>query len=132
MNKEKLIMTLLEKLLNDDSTIIEPSNKEESIHLWKYVLLRCRNAWVHFGKLESVKDNVKYVLSESRRVYYWKIKWSRWISLSELAQEWLHQDSKICANIDLIEITELEWAEIIPIVSKSVVKDFQNKEVYIP
>jgi len=129
MDKEKLILTLLEKLLWEEKTII--SSKWESHFIWEYILLRCRNAWVHFWKLESIQDNIKYTLSNSRRIYYWRIKDNKWVSLSDLAKNGLDNDSKICAELPLIEITELEWAEIIP-VDKNVIGEFQNIQVYIP
>lgn len=128
---EKLLEKILDKLLFSESAENKTTTNKESAFIWEYVLLRCRNAWVHFWKLESIKDNVFYTLSESRRIYYWKIKDLKWISLSELAMYWLHNDSKLCATIPLIEITEIEWAEIIPI-NKDIISEFKNKEIYIP
>lgn len=128
--KEEIILKLLERLLLNDSKI-EISNESESVFIWKYVLLRWGNAWVHFGKLEYACNGV-YRLSESRRLYRWRIKNKNWISLSELATYWLEKEySKICIPIKLIEITEREWGEIIP-VEESIIEDFKNFIVYKP
>lgn len=123
---EKLIEKILEKYLLWDTKIEET----ESIYIWKYIILRARNAWVHFGKLEYAKNWV-YRLSESRRLYYWEIKNKQWVSLSDLAIQWLNDNSKVCTMINLIEITEREWAEIIP-VSEWVIDSFKNAKIYIP
>ena len=126
MNKEDLIVKVLNMLL--DNKQVGNTWDSDSIHIWKYVLLRCRNAGVHFGKLEyaNARDWL-YRLSESRRIWYWKTK--QWISLSELALYGLHPDSKVCDTIHLIEITEKEWAEIIPV---KLVESFKNQKVYTP
>ncbi len=107
---DKLIEKILEKYILWNSEV-KNDNENESIFIWKYVILRCRNAGVHFGKLEYAYNWV-YRLSESRRLYYWKN--IKGITLSETALYWLDDDSKVCAIIPLIEITEREWAEIIP------------------
>lgn len=129
MDKESLILKVLNMLLDNKDTSDEVW-QNESIFIWKYVILRCRNAWVHFGKLEYAKNWV-YRLSESRRLWYWCIKDKKWVSLSELAIYWISNDSKVCELLELIEITEKEWAEIIPV--KLWVEDtFKNIKVYLP
>jgi len=133
--KTELIEKILEKyLLWEEVKTTEQvesnkneSNKNESVFIWKYVILRCRNAGVHFGKLEYASNGV-YRLSESRRLYYWKN--IKWISLSETALYWIDDDSKVCAVINLIEITEREWWEIIPCSSEAI-KSIQEKVNYI-
>ena len=102
--KEQIIEKILEKYLFSEK---EQENENESIFIWKYVILRCRNAWVHFWKLLYAKNGV-YRLEDSRRLYYWKT--IKWISLSELAEFWINKkESKICTKIKLIEITEKEF-----------------------
>ncbi len=128
MNKEQLIISLIEKLIGGNDTKIEVLEKEsESIFLWKFVILRCRNAGVHFWKLEYANDWV-YRLSDSRRLYYWKT--IKWITLSEVAEYGLHDDSKVCKTLKLIEITEREGAEIIPCTDEAI-KSIQSKSDYI-
>lgn len=130
MNRENLILTLLDKLLWDNMiSNISSENPEssESIYIWKYVILRCRNAGVHFWKLEYAKNWV-YRLSDSRRLYYWNN--IKGITLSETALYWLQDDSKVCATISLHEIMEKEWGEIIPCSDDSI-KSIQWKNDYI-
>lgn len=126
MDKEKLIISLIEKLVWDTS-IVNVQEENETVFLWKFVILRCRNAWVHFGKLVYAKDWV-YRLEDSRRLYYWKT--IKGITLSEVAEYWLHKDSKVCKTLKLIEITEREWAEIIPCTDDSI-SSIQEKKDYI-
>lgn len=140
MDKENLILKVLNMLLENKETSINwvtaidksEINEEqtESIYIWKYVILRCRNAGVHFWKLTYAKNWV-YRLQESRRLYYWRVKNNQWISLSDLAINWLDDNNKTCAMISEIEITEREWAEIIP-VTQWVEDTFKNAKVYIP
>ena len=121
--KEQLIEKILEQYLLWN-TEIKKEEESESIFIWKYVLIRCRNAWVHFGKLEYAKNWV-YRLSESRRIWYWET--NKWISLSELALYGIHSNSKVCDILPLIEIIEKEWWEIFEVKE---VDSFKNIEVY--
>lgn len=59
----------------------------------KYVIVRCRDAGVHAGVLES-HDGRECVLGESRRLWYWKAaKGQKY--LSGVAVAGLHKDSKV-------------------------------------
>jgi hypothetical protein len=124
---EKLIEKILEKYLFWNE--INQKEESESVFIWKYIILRARNAGVHFWKLEYAKNWV-YRLSESRRLYRWRIKNKNWVSLSELAEKWIDEEySMVCVEIPLIEITEKEWAELIPVNS---IESFKNIKNYIP
>ena len=69
----------------------------------KYVIVRCRDAGVHAGFLES-HNGRECVLNESRRLWYWKpAKNSKF--LSGVAAFGLHEDSKIGAPVK-IHLTE--------------------------
>ena len=130
MNIQKLKELIeLSKLL-DWGNEAKDESVSESIFIGKYVILRCRNAWVHFGKLEYANNGI-YRLSESRRLYYWTVENNQWVSLSDLAEKGLDDDNKTCIKLDLIEITEKEGAETIP-VNTEVVDSFKNAKVYIP
>ena len=127
--KTELIEKIIEKYLLEWT---ENKTESESVFIWKYVILRCRNAGVHFGKLEYA-NNWVYRLSESRRLYRWRIKNKNWVSLSELSLYWLDKEySKINETIQLIEITEREWWEIIPVLSDNIINNFKNFKTYIP
>jgi len=127
--KTELIEKIIEKYLLEWT---ENKTESESVFIWKYVILRCRNAGVHFGKLEYA-NNWVYRLSESRRLYRWRIKNKNWVSLSELSLYWLDKEySKINETIQLIEITEREWWEIIPVLDNNIINNFKNFKTYIP
>lgn len=132
MNKEELVLSLIDKLLNSsDNSSKTIEEKSESVFIWKYVILRCRNAGVHFWKLEYAKNWI-YRLSESRRLYRWRIKDQNWVSLSELAEKGIDNEySKICIELKLIEISERDWWELIP-VNEWVINSFKDIEVFIP
>ena len=128
---EKLLEKVLDKLLFNENVATNNESWNESVFIWKYIILRARNAWVHFGRLEYASNWV-YRLSESRRLYRWRIANKNWVSLSELAEKWIDTEySKVCTKLDLIEITERDWAELIP-VNETVIASFKDIKVYIP
>lgn len=70
----------------------------------KYVIVRCRDAGVHAGVLEA-HDGREAVLSESRRLWYWKpAAGSKF--LSGVAVNGLHSDSKIGEAVPRLHLTE--------------------------
>lgn len=77
----------------------------------KYVIVRCRDAGVHAGVLES-HNGRECVLNEGRRLWYWKNNGDH-KSLSGIASAGVHEDSKIGApvrvhlteNCEIIECT---------------------------
>ena len=77
--------------------------QQQSPMIGKYVIVRCRDAGVHAGVLVSAQGR-GCVLSESRRLWYWKPANSA-AFLSGVATEGLHDGSKVGAPID-IELTE--------------------------
>jgi hypothetical protein len=67
----------------------------------KYVVVRCRDAGVHAGKLVSRSDR-ECELSEARRLWYWKPA-NKAAFLSGVATEGLdHKASKVGAPVDLV------------------------------
>lgn len=69
-----------------------------------YVIVRCRDAGVHAGYLES-HDGRECVLTESRRLWYWKPADGK-AFLSGVAVAGLHRDSKIGAALTRLHLTE--------------------------
>lgn len=69
-----------------------------------YVIVRCRDAGVHAGFLESYSGR-ECVLTESRRLWYWKPADNKSF-LSGVAVAGLHSDSKIGAVLERIHLTE--------------------------
>lgn len=88
------------------------AQQQQSPMIGKYVIVRCRDAGVHAGILESASGR-ECVLNESRRLWYWKPA-NGAAFLSGVATEGLHKDSKIGApirvhlteNCEIIECTE--------------------------
>ena len=84
----------------------------------KYVIVRCRDAGVHAGVLESTNGR-ECVLSESRRLWYWKPANGQ-AFLSGVAAYGLDSASKIGApvkihlteNCEIIECSDAAKASI--------------------
>lgn len=70
----------------------------------KYVIVRCHDAGVHAGILESYNGR-EAVLLESRRLWYWKPADGQKF-LSGVAVAGLHESSKVGAQIERLHLTE--------------------------
>ena len=70
----------------------------------KYVIVRCRDAGVHTGFLES-SNGRECVLTQSRRLWYWKCA-DKKSFLSGVAVAGLHENSKVGAPVERIHLTE--------------------------
>ena len=104
--KEELIMRLLEKLLDGDNQV---EKKNDDNMIGTYVIIRCRDAGVHAGILESYCGREVH-LKESKRLWYFDCKKGH--TLSGVAIHGLTDDSKITGVIDKIILTDA--CEIIP------------------
>lgn len=82
----------------------QQDQKLDNKMLGKYVIVRCRDAGVHTGYLESYNGR-EAVLTESRRLWYWKPA-NNQKYLSGIAVAGLHEDSKVGAKLDRIHLTE--------------------------
>jgi len=90
----------------------------------KKVIIRTFSAGVHYGEL-SEKDGKEVILKNARRLWYWKTT-NKGISLSEVANNGLAKDSKVCEPVDFIW---LEAVEIIPCTKESI-KNIEAQDVY--
>jgi len=75
----------------------------------KYVIVRCRDAGVHAGILES-HNGRECVISGSRRLWYWKVVPGHGDFLEAIANGGVHPDSKIgppCIRKHLTENCEI-------------------------
>lgn len=70
----------------------------------KYVIVRCRDAGVHAGVLEST-DGRSCTLTEARRLWYWKVRGSGDF-LNAIALAGVHADSKLSAPVERMQLTE--------------------------
>jgi hypothetical protein len=103
--KENLILKLIEMLVNSESETIAPAieNKQKKPLIGEWVIVRCRDAGVHFGKLESYEGR-EVVLTESRRMWYWKAASGH--TLSGCAVNGITSESKIAAAVTTIVLPE--------------------------
>jgi hypothetical protein len=75
----------------------------------RHVIVRARDAGVHFGKLAGYEGRIVW-LTDARRMWKWKA--AKGISLSECAEFGVdHNNSKICCTVSKISIHDV--AEII-------------------
>ena len=85
----------------------------------KYVIVRCRDAGVHAGVLQS-HHNRECVLTESRRLWYWKPA-NGAAFLSGVAMDGLDDSSKVGKPQTRIHLTETcEIAECTGIAERSI------------
>ena len=98
------------KQIKEINSLIGGNNTSNTLNsmMGKYVIIRTYSAGVHFGLL-SEKAGSEVILENARRLYYWKTNGG--ISLSEVANTGLHDDSKVCSKVDQIW---LDAIEIIP------------------
>lgn len=78
----------------------------------EFVIVRCRDAGVHCGNLDSVHGRI-VTLKNSRRIW----RWSGANTLNELANSGAHASSRISEPVDKIVL--LEACEIIPCTQKA-------------
>jgi len=90
----------------------------------KKVIIRTYAAGVHYGEILE-KEGKEVILKDSRRLWYWKTA-NKGISLSEVANEGLANDSKVCEAVPLI------WLEAVEIIvcSDISIKNIESQNVY--
>lgn len=99
--KHDLIIKLIEMLVSSDQVQAEPVKQKQLIGEW--VIVRCRDAGVHFGKLKDYEGR-EVVLEQSRRMWYWVAKEGH--TLSGCAAHGVKDTSKIAAEIKTIVLPE--------------------------
>jgi hypothetical protein len=90
----------------------------------KKVIIRTYSAGVHYGEIAE-KDGKEVILKNSRRLWYW-VTANKGISLSEVANGGIAENSKICEAVPLI------WLEAIEIIicSEEAIKSIEGKNDY--
>ena len=81
-----------------------PAKSQDSSMVGKYVVVRCRDAGVHAGWLESYEGR-ECVLKEARRLWYWKPA-NGAAFLSGVAVDGLDTSSKVGKPVPRIVLTE--------------------------
>ena len=103
MNKETLILKLIEMLMGSESSIATNTTPQKEL-IGEWVIVRCRDAGVHFGKLKDYEGR-EVILENSRRMWYWFAAQGH--TLSGCAVHGVKQDeSKIAAEVKVIVLPE--------------------------
>ena len=124
MLKEKLIDKLIAKILGDDDIESTLPKKLDNYFIGKKVIIRTYSAGVHYGELIE-KDGGEVILKNSRRLWYWETA-NKGISLSEVANVGLSNNSKVCSSV---ELNWLQAIEIIPCTDEAI-KNIEAKNEY--
>jgi hypothetical protein len=90
----------------------------------KKVIVRTYSAGVHYGEIVA-KEGAEVILKNARRLYYWKTV-NGGISLSEIANHGVHNDSKVCESVSLLWLQPIE---IIPC-AEAAINSIEAKDVY--
>jgi len=124
--KQELIIKLIEMLANNDiESGCAPESEKQLIGEW--VIVRCRDAGVHFGKLKDYNGR-EVILEDSRRMWYWFAAQGH--TLSGCAIHGIKQDkSKIAGKVKLIILPE---ANEILSCEESAVKSIGGANEYTP
>ncbi len=83
----------------------EASKATNSPMIGKYVIVRCRDAGVHAGYLESTNGR-ECVLTNSRRLWRWRVPKGKSDFLSGVALYGIADDCKIAEAVPRIQLTE--------------------------
>lgn len=89
----------------------------EEIKLSGRVIVRCRNAGVHIGTLESRANGVVR-LSKANRLW----SWGGAFTLSEVAMRGV-STARIACELPFIDLTESDVCEVIPIAEGVILKE---------
>ena len=128
MNKESLILRVLEMLLNGEGKteakeIVKDSwDYTDHPMIGKYCVIRTYSAGVHIGTLKAVKGS-EIILSDARRIFYWNGAFT----LSELSVNGVSENSKLSIPVEEIKLTEIEILPCTTEQSKKL-KEFKSHE----
>lgn len=126
--KDDLIVKLINLLINENAVINNGDNNSSDINYpyGEYVIVRCRDAGVHYGILESVNGRT-VKLTKTRRMWRWWAKTQ--MSLSAVAEFGLNEEKDLRIQNELEQIILLEACEIIKC-SKDCIESFKRVAPY--
>ena len=101
MNIDNLTFGEIKQLV---SMFGQSESKIDNKMVGKYVIVRCRDAGVHAGFLESYNGR-ECVLTDSRRLWYWKPKDNKKF-LSGLAVAGIDSSSRVGEKLPRLHLTE--------------------------
>lgn len=125
MNKENLILKLIEMLMGENTESATSSNLGCSL-VGKPVIIRCRDAGVHFGYLVGYEGRV-VELKDSRRMWRWHSASEN--TLSGVARCGINQSKSKIQGIISGSIILNEACEILPCTDDSATS-IASAEVY--
>ena len=105
MNIDELTIGQAKQLAAMFANNAAPAPAIDSGLIGSYVIVRCRDAGVHAGFLAATNGR-ECVLTEARRLWYWKIADGRKGALNGVAVYGLHEDSKVGVPVSRILLTE--------------------------
>lgn len=110
--KKELLLELIGMLVNSDesNTESQPVSSMKKYNIGKMVIVRCRDAGVHYGELIDYEGRT-VVIKNSRRMWRWFAK--KGDTLSGCAVHGIKSESKIMTKING-DLPLLEACEIIP------------------
>ncbi|MGI9571559.1 MAG: DUF6948 domain-containing protein [Desulfobulbia bacterium] len=126
MNLDDLTLSQIKQLQNLGGTLSHEKKLDNGM-IEEYVIVRCRDAGVHAGYLESHIGR-ECVLKNSRRLWYWKPANGK-AFLSGVANEGLDASSKVGAPLTRHHLTEN--CEIILCTEKAT-KSVSEAPEYVP
>ncbi len=103
MNTDDITMGQL-KMFQTLLSVTSDNKQFDNGMLGQYVIVRCRDAGVHAGVLESHSGR-ECILRESRRLWSWKPRNDKTF-LSGVAMTGLHDGSKVGTTLPKIHLTE--------------------------
>lgn len=126
--KEALLLKLVEMLLGDGCQSAD-SKEDYSDHplIGEVVIVRCRDAGVHAGTLESINGRT-VIISKSRRMYRW---WcASEMSLSGVARHGINAGKSKIAGELLKPLTLADACEVIGFENEDSLTSVMSAEVY--
>lgn len=130
--KSDLIIKLIEMLVNSEksevTTTITTEETNEQYPIWKKIILRWADCGNLYGTLVSVTKWV-YRMKDSRRLWYWKCKTG--FTLEDVANYWLHTDSKVTSTVALCDVTDNRVSLLLPCTKESI-KNIESLPDYQP
>ena len=98
--------------ITDDKIVVNGVQYQKVVQIGGRSLVRCRNAGVHVGTVESRSDGL-LVLVDANRIWRWRGA----MTLSEVAMNGVNRNeyTRIACQVPRIELTESDVAEVIPV-----------------
>jgi len=104
---KELIAMFNSPIISQDKSATLP--EIDKYWIGKKVIVRTYSAGVHFGEI-FLKSNNEIILKNARRLYYWETL-NKGLSLSEVANDGLNNNSKVCQSVSKIYLKAIELIE---------------------